>query len=82
MTRAYAPGQRPTQRGRASRSRFWRQLLSWRCAAWARRAPRAGLTIGTGGGLLLLRTVQPAGKRHGCAGFLNGAAGFVGTLPD
>ena len=43
-----------------------------------------GLTIGTGGGLLLLRTVQPAGKRAMDAqSFLNGAAGFVGTtLPD
>ncbi len=43
-----------------------------------------GLTVGTGDGLLLLRTVQPAGKRAMDAqSFLNGAAGFVGTtLPD
>ena len=43
-----------------------------------------GLTIGTGAGLLLLRTVQPAGKRAMDAqSFLNGAPGFVGTtLPD
>lgn len=43
-----------------------------------------GLTVGTGDGLLLLRTVQPAGKRAMDAqSFLNGATGFVGTtLPD
>ncbi len=48
----------------------------------ARRAE--GLTVGTGDGLLLLCTVQPAGKRAMDAqSFLNGAAGFVGTiLPD
>lgn len=43
-----------------------------------------GLTIGTGAGLLLVRTVQPAGKRAMDAlSFLNGATGFAGTLlPD
>ena len=43
-----------------------------------------GLLVGTGDGLLLLRTVQPAGKRAMDAqSFLNGAVDFVGTtLPD
>jgi len=43
----------------------------------------AGLVVGAGAGCLLLRTVQPAGKRAMDArSFLNGAPDFVGsTLP-
>jgi methionyl-tRNA formyltransferase len=43
-----------------------------------------GPAVGTGEGLLLLRTVQPAGKRAMDArSFLNGAGEFIGsTLPD
>ena len=40
-----------------------------------------GVAVGTGGGLLLLDVVQPAGKRPMPArDFLNGAPGFVGAV--
>jgi methionyl-tRNA formyltransferase len=47
-------------------------------------AAQPGLAVGTGEGLLLLRTVQPAGKRPMDArSFLNGARDFVGSrLPS
>jgi methionyl-tRNA formyltransferase len=39
-----------------------------------------GPAVGTGGGLLLLKTVQPAGKRPmSSRDFLNGAPDFVGS---
>ena len=41
----------------------------------------AGVAVGTGDGLLLLHTVQPAGKRAmEIASFLNGAPDFVGAV--
>jgi len=40
----------------------------------------AGIAVGTGAGLLLLRTVQPAGKRPlDVRSFLNGASDFIGA---
>jgi methionyl-tRNA formyltransferase len=40
----------------------------------------AGPAVGTGAGLLLLQTVQPAGKRAMAAReFINGAPDFVGS---
>jgi len=40
----------------------------------------AGVAVGTGAGLLLLRTVQPAGKRLlDVRSFLNGAPNFIGA---
>jgi methionyl-tRNA formyltransferase len=40
----------------------------------------AGIAVGTGAGLLLLRTVQPAGKRPlDVRSFLNGAPDFIGA---
>lgn len=85
MTRAYAPW--PTAYTTWKGEPF--KILAAAVAAGsakpgsvARRAE--GLIVGTGDGLLLLRTVQPAGKRAMDAqSFLNGAAGFAGTtLPD
>lgn len=41
----------------------------------------AGVAVGTGAGLLLLRTVQPAGKRPlDVRSFLNGAPDFIGAM--
>lgn len=41
----------------------------------------AGVAVGTGAGLLLLRTVQPAGKRPlDMRSFLNGAPDFIGAM--
>lgn len=85
MTRAYTPW--PTA------YTFWRgepfKILEAAVAAGSGapgvviRTP-AGLAVGTGDGLLLLRTVQPAGKRAmDVRSFLNGAGEFLGSvLPD
>jgi methionyl-tRNA formyltransferase len=84
MTRAYTPW--PTA------YTFWKgepfRIIDASVLAGAETPGRVahtpdGVVVGTGAGRLLLRTVQPAGKRAMDArSFLNGAPDFVGsTLP-
>ena len=81
MTRAYTPW--------PSAYTYWRgqPFKIWQADVCAGSAPAGqvveaaeGVAVGTGDGLLLLRTVQPAGKRAmDIRSFLNGAPDFVGS---
>jgi methionyl-tRNA formyltransferase len=81
MTRAYTPW--------PSAYAYWRgePFKIWQAEVRSGHAPAGqvvdtadGPAVGTGEGLLLLRTVQPAGKRAlDIRSFLNGAPGFIGS---
>lgn len=81
MTRAYAPwpAAYTTWKGQPFKILAAAVLAGSAAPGLVARHAR-GVTVGTGAGLLLLSTVQPAGKRAMDApSFLNGAGDFVGT---
>lgn len=88
MTRAYTPwpGAWTEWRGELFRIHA-ASVLPGQAALQGRAEPgrvvsaEAGAAVATGDGLLLLRTVQPAGKRVlPMRDFLNGAPGFLGAM--
>lgn len=81
MTRAYTPWPSVYTQWRGALLKVWRAAVRPGHASAGRViATKEGPAVGTGDGLLLLQTVQPAGKRAmDAVGFVNGAPGFVGS---
>jgi methionyl-tRNA formyltransferase len=80
MTRAYAPWPSAYTTWKGNNLKIWEaEALSGVAQPGRIVATGSGPAVGTGDGLLVLRKVQPAGKRSmDIADFLNGAADFVG----
>lgn len=80
MTRAYAPWPSAFTTWHGEIFKIWQaEVKPGNAALGAVVATADGPAVGTGEGLLLLRTVQPAGKRQmDIRSFLNGAPDFVG----
>lgn len=81
MTRAYAPWPTAYTSWRGEPFKIWHASVIQGEATPGQVVPvPEGAAVGTGAGLLLLRTVQPAGKRAiDTRSFLNGAPDFIGT---
>jgi methionyl-tRNA formyltransferase len=81
MTRAYTPWPSAYTTWHGEPFKIWRaSVLDGRAEAGRVVATPQGTAVGTGVGLLLLHSVQPAGKRIlDIRSFLNGAPDFVGT---
>ncbi len=80
MTRAYTPWPSAYTTWQGETLKVWQaEAVAGEAAPGVVVATAEGPAVGTGAGLLLLRTVQPAGKRPMEArSFVNGAAGFIG----
>ena len=81
MTRAYAPWPSAYTSWHGATFKIWRAtVIEGKAAAGQVITTPQGPVVGTGEGLLLLHTIQPAGKRAlDVRSFLNGAPDFVGT---
>ena len=81
MTRAYVPWPSAYTTWRGETFKIWQaDVVNGQAAPGLVVSTPAGLAVGTGDGLLLLVTVQPAGKRQiDLRSFLNGAPEFVGS---
>lgn len=81
MTRAYNPWPSAYTLWRGEVFKIWEaSVLAGEAAPGVIIKTAQGPAVGTGAGLLLLHTVQPAGKRAlPMQSFLNGAADFVGS---
>ena len=81
MTRAYTPWPSAYTEWRGQPFKILRaSVLRGEAAPGEVVQVREGVAVGTGKGLLLLRSVQPAGKREMSAeGFVNGARDFIGA---
>jgi methionyl-tRNA formyltransferase len=81
MTRAYTPWPSAYTYWHGEALKLWQgAVLPGRAAPGEVIATPQGPAVGCGAGLLLLRSVQPAGRRAMDArSFLNGAPGFVGA---
>lgn len=85
MTRAYSPWPAAYTRWRGDHFKILRaEVLAGSAEPGRVGRVNAGIAVGTGDGLLLLRLVQPAGKKPmDIQSFVNGAPTFVGALlPD
>ena len=82
MTRAYAPWPSAYTTWRGEPFKIWKAAVREGAAAPGHVvATPEGPAVGTGAGLLVLHTVQPAGKRAlDIRSFLNGALDFVGSI--
>jgi len=82
MTRAYAPWPSAFTEWQGQNFKLWTvAMVDGGAEPGHVVKTEQGPAVGTGGGLLLLKTVQPAGKRAmDIQSFLNGAPGFVGSL--
>ena len=80
-TRAYAPWPSAHTLWNGSVFKIWQaDVVEGATAPGCVVQTDAGAAIGTGAGMLLLKTVQPAGKRAmDIKSFLNGAPDFVGS---
>lgn len=81
MTRAYAPWPSAYTTWRGEPLKIWQaDVIKGQAAPGLVVSTPSGPAVGTGEGLLLLVTVQPAGKRQmDLRSFLNGAPEFVGS---
>jgi len=81
MTRAYAPWPSAYTTWRGETFKIWTaEVVDGEAAAGLVVQTPAGPAVGTGGGLLRLITVQPAGKRQmDIRSFLNGAPELIGS---
>jgi methionyl-tRNA formyltransferase len=84
MTRAYTPWPSAYTFWQGAPFKVWQaRLLAGQAAPGEVVQTPQGVAVGTGAGLLLLVSVQPAGKRRmDAASFVNGAPGFVGSILD
>ena len=82
MTRAYTPWPSAYTTWRGEPFKIWKAAVREGAAAPGHVvATPEGPAVGTGAGLLVLHTVQPAGKRAlDIRSFLNGALDFVGSI--
>jgi methionyl-tRNA formyltransferase len=82
MTRAFAPWPSAYTSWHAQPLKIWKaDVRSGDVQPGLVVATAEGPAVGTGSGLLLLKEVQPAGKRSmDVASFVNGAHGFVGSI--
>lgn len=84
MTRAYAPWPSAFTSWRGQPFKIWRaETLHGKAPAGHVANTESGPAVGTGDGLLLLKEIQPAGKRRmDAADFVNGAPDFIGATLD
>lgn len=81
MTRAYTPWPSAFTSWQGEIFKIWQaEIIPGNAAPGLVVSTAKGAAVGTGEGLLLLRTVQPAGKRNlDIRSFLNGAPDFIGS---
>lgn len=81
MTRAYSPWPSAYSTWHGEPFKIWRaEVIAGKAEAGRVISTPQGAAVGTGAGLLLLHSIQPAGKRvMEIRSFLNGAPDFVGA---